>query len=149
MVTPPTPMPHRHNADAVAAVEASLFSYPLFLMIVDHYIIWMKMWLRDDSMHVIGEIAFGCSGEEDCQLIVLEKIANLSISKDLASEEENKYLADACIKFNVKFVPPQTIARLLDKLVGHFLEETCVNPTFIINHPEIMSPLTKGHILTE
>ncbi|THG04341.1 hypothetical protein TEA_018033 [Camellia sinensis var. sinensis] len=30
-------------------------------------------------------------------------------------------------------------------LVGHFLEETCVNPTFIINHPEIMSPLAKWH----
>ncbi|GKD79035.1 hypothetical protein Tco_1341656, partial [Tanacetum coccineum] len=29
------------------------------------------MWLRDDSMHVIGEIAFGCSGEEDCQLRVV------------------------------------------------------------------------------
>ncbi|GKD36186.1 hypothetical protein Tco_1251695, partial [Tanacetum coccineum] len=56
----------RWCSDAVAAVEASQFSYPLFLMIVDHYIIWMKMWLRDDSMHVIGEIAFGCSREEDC-----------------------------------------------------------------------------------
>ncbi|CAL5398848.1 unnamed protein product [Camellia sinensis] len=31
------------------------------------------------------------------------------------------------------------------RLVGHFLEETCVNPTFIINHPEIMSPLAKWH----
>ncbi|KAL0380790.1 UNVERIFIED_CONTAM: Lysine--tRNA ligase, cytoplasmic [Sesamum angustifolium] len=30
-------------------------------------------------------------------------------------------------------------------LVGHFLEETCTNPTFIINHPEIMSPLAKWH----
>ncbi|THG05734.1 hypothetical protein TEA_004205 [Camellia sinensis var. sinensis] len=30
-------------------------------------------------------------------------------------------------------------------LVEHFLEETCVNPTFIINHPEIMSPLAKWH----
>ncbi|KAL0928130.1 hypothetical protein M5K25_002370 [Dendrobium thyrsiflorum] len=30
-------------------------------------------------------------------------------------------------------------------LVGHFLEETCVNPSFIINHPEIMSPLAKWH----
>jgi hypothetical protein len=29
--------------------------------------------------------------------------------------------------------------------VGHFLEETCVNPSFIINHPEIMSPLAKWH----
>ncbi|MED6211527.1 hypothetical protein PIB30_074588 [Stylosanthes scabra] len=28
-------------------------------------------------------------------------------------------------------------------LVDHFLEETCVNPTFIIDHPEIMSPLAK------
>jgi lysyl-tRNA synthetase class 2 len=25
------------------------------------------------------------------------------------------------------------------------LEETCVNPTFITNHPEIMSPLAKWH----
>ena len=31
------------------------------------------------------------------------------------------------------------------QLVGHFLEEACVNPTFIINHPEIMSPLAKWH----
>lgn len=75
----------------------------------------------------------------------LEKMANLSIPKDLASEEANKYLIDACLKYDVKCPPPQTTARLLDKLVGHFLEETCVNPTFIINHPEIMSPLAKWH----
>ncbi|KAI3467061.1 hypothetical protein Pfo_023724 [Paulownia fortunei] len=75
----------------------------------------------------------------------LEKIANLSIPKDLSSEEANKYLVDACLKFDIKCPPPQTTARLLDKLVGHFLEETCTNPTFIINHPEIMSPLAKWH----
>ncbi|KAF7838023.1 lysine--tRNA ligase, cytoplasmic-like [Senna tora] len=75
----------------------------------------------------------------------LEKIANLSIPKDLSSEEANKYLKDACLKFDIKCPPPETTTRLLDKLVGHFLEETCVNPTFIINHPEIMSPLAKWH----
>nr|XP_043627955.1 lysine--tRNA ligase [Erigeron canadensis] len=75
----------------------------------------------------------------------LEEIANLSIPKDLASDEANKYLADACTKFDIKCPPPQTTARLLDKLVGHFLEEQCVNPAFIINHPEIMSPLAKWH----
>ncbi|KAI8565845.1 hypothetical protein RHMOL_Rhmol03G0292400 [Rhododendron molle] len=99
----------------------------------------------------------------------LEKMANLSIPKDLSSDEANKYLADACMKFDVRCRPPLTTARLLDKvrllsffpplcgddsqfnsvnankLVGHFLEETCVNPTFIINHPEIMSPLAKWH----
>ncbi|PSS06325.1 Lysine--tRNA ligase [Actinidia chinensis var. chinensis] len=75
----------------------------------------------------------------------LEKMANLSMPKDLASDETNIYLVDACKKFDVKCPPPQRTTRLLDKLVGHFLEETCVNPTFIINHPEIMSPLAKWH----
>lgn len=40
---------------------------------------------------------------------------------------------------------PRTTARLLDKLVGEYLESECINPTFIINHPEIMSPLAKWH----
>ncbi|KAF8096479.1 hypothetical protein N665_0307s0010 [Sinapis alba] len=75
----------------------------------------------------------------------LEKVANLNIPKDLATEEANKYLIDACERFDVKCAPPKTTARLLDKLVGHFLEGTCVNPTFIMNHPEIMSPLAKSH----
>ncbi|KAB1204241.1 Lysine--tRNA ligase [Morella rubra] len=75
----------------------------------------------------------------------LEKMANLNIPKDLSSDEANKYLKDACMKLEIKCPPPETTARLLDKLVGHFLEETCVNPTYIINHPEIMSPLAKWH----
>ncbi|KAL8470734.1 hypothetical protein ACS0TY_033338 [Phlomoides rotata] len=75
----------------------------------------------------------------------LEKMANLNIPKDLSSDEANKYLADACLKFDIKCPPPQTTTRLLDKLVGHFLEETCTNPAFIMNHPEIMSPLAKWH----
>ncbi|KAI3923072.1 hypothetical protein MKW98_022519 [Papaver atlanticum] len=75
----------------------------------------------------------------------LEKMAGIEIPKDLSSDATNKYLLDACIKFNVKCPPPQTTSRLSDKLVGHFLEETCVNPTFITDHPEIMSPLAKSH----
>lgn len=46
----------------------------------------------------------------------LERIANLNIPKDLASEEATKYLIDACAKFDVKCPPPQTTARLLDKV---------------------------------
>jgi lysyl-tRNA synthetase, class II len=40
---------------------------------------------------------------------------------------------------------PKTVARLLDTLVGEFLEPECVNPTFICDHPQIMSPLAKDH----
>ncbi|XP_050372453.1 lysine--tRNA ligase-like [Argentina anserina] len=76
----------------------------------------------------------------------LNKMANLNINpKDLSSVEVNTYLKEACKKFEIQCSPPETTARLLDKLVGHFLEVTCVNPAFIINHPEIMSPLAKWH----
>ncbi|CAN6632837.1 lysine--tRNA ligase, mitochondrial [Trichomonascus vanleenenianus] len=35
-------------------------------------------------------------------------------------------------------------AQLLDKLAGHFLEPLCQEPTFIINHPQVMAPLAKS-----
>lgn len=50
---------------------------------------------------------------------------------------------DLCAKHNVNCPPPHTPARLLDKLVGEFLEEQCINPTFICDHPQLMSPLAK------
>lgn len=46
----------------------------------------------------------------------LEKMANLNIPKDLSSDEANKYLKDACIKYEIKCSPPETTARLLDKV---------------------------------
>ena len=30
-------------------------------------------------------------------------------------------------------------------MAGHFIELQCVNPTYIIDHPQIMSPLAKYH----
>lgn len=59
--------------------------------------------------------------------------------------ETNKFLSDLCIKHEVECSAPRTTARLLDKLVGEFLEENCINPTFICDHPQIMSPLAKYH----
>lgn len=46
----------------------------------------------------------------------LEKMANLSIPKDLSSDEANKYLKDACVKYEIKCAPPETTTRLLDKV---------------------------------
>lgn len=41
--------------------------------------------------------------------------------------------------------PPFTTARMLDELVGEYLESQLVNPGFICDHPQIMSPLAKYH----
>ncbi|KAH8276562.1 hypothetical protein KR044_000340, partial [Drosophila immigrans] len=57
----------------------------------------------------------------------------------------NEFLSQLCIKNQVECPAPRTTARLLDKLVGDFIEETCINPTFICEHPQIMSPLAKYH----
>lgn len=40
---------------------------------------------------------------------------------------------------------PQTTSRLIDALVEHLLEGECTNPTFIMDHPQLMSPLAKYH----
>ncbi|KAJ2084185.1 lysyl-tRNA synthetase [Coemansia sp. RSA 988] len=65
---------------------------------------------------------------------------------DLHTKETNKFLSDLCIKHSVDCSAPRTNARLLDKLVGEFLEvQAMESPLFIINHPQMMSPLAKYH----
>lgn len=41
--------------------------------------------------------------------------------------------------------PPHSTARLLDELVGEFLEKNITHPVFITEHPQLMSPLAKYH----
>lgn len=63
----------------------------------------------------------------------------------LASPEANQYLREKVKSFGLVCAEPQTTARLLDKLVGELIEPELVNPGFITDHPEIMSPLAKYH----
>lgn len=76
----------------------------------------------------------------------LQEAAGLTdMPADLETDEANKYLAAACERFGVLCPPPMTTARMLDKLVGHFIEPQCRSPTFILDHPQLMSPLAKWH----
>ncbi|KAI9665819.1 MAG: lysyl-tRNA synthetase [Bathelium mastoideum] len=63
----------------------------------------------------------------------------------LHTKETNDFLRGVLKKVKVECSPPQTNARMIDKLVGEFIEEKCVNPTFIVGHPQMMSPLAKYH----
>ena len=75
----------------------------------------------------------------------LEKELGVKFPSDLSSDETTEILKGLCKMHNVEVKPPHTTARLLDKLVGEFLESKCINPTFICDHPKIMSPLAKDH----
>lgn len=64
---------------------------------------------------------------------------------ELHTEETNKFLRDLLKKLKLDCTPPLTNARMIDKLTGEFVEETCISPTFITSHPQLMSPLAKYH----
>lgn len=61
------------------------------------------------------------------------------------SKDMNTFLNNLATEKSVSCSEPRTTARLLDALVGDLIEPTCTNPTFIINHPKIMSPLAKEY----
>ncbi|KAJ7800317.1 lysine-tRNA ligase [Mycena olivaceomarginata] len=63
----------------------------------------------------------------------------------LHTAETNVFLRELCVKHNVDCSEPRTNARLLDKLVGEFIEPLCISPSFIVGHPQVMSPLAKWH----
>ncbi|KAJ3036595.1 lysyl-tRNA synthetase [Rhizophlyctis rosea] len=77
----------------------------------------------------------------------LERLLNVKFpsAETLGLAEGTKFLSDLCTKHNVDCSAPRTSARLLDKLVGDFIETQCISPTFITEHPQMMSPLAKAH----
>jgi len=75
----------------------------------------------------------------------LEKRGKFAIPRPLSGEQCRAFLVEKCASLSVECPPPQTTARLLDKLVGALIEETVISPVFITEHPTIMSPLAKYH----
>ncbi|EEP81758.1 hypothetical protein UREG_06623 [Uncinocarpus reesii 1704] len=72
-----------------------------------------------------------------------------AIGRPLPDLKSDDATANVVNLFNTLALPlPDHISlpRLLDKLCSAYLEPRCENPTFIINHPECMSPLAKSHI---
>lgn len=74
----------------------------------------------------------------------LEKVYNVKFppGDQLHTAETGKFLKQILIDNKLDCTPPLTNARMLDKLVGD-LEDSCINPTFIFGHPQMMSPLAK------
>ena len=75
----------------------------------------------------------------------VEEAGNFKIPLPYEGEECRAFLDKKCAELEVECKAPRSTARLLDKLVEHFLEVQCINPTFICEHPAIMSPLAKSH----
>lgn len=90
---------------------------------------WAKPWKKIEMMPALEEAC----GE------------TFPPGDQLHTQETNDFLKRMLKKTGVECTPPLTNARMLDKLVGEFIEEKCINPTFITGHPQMMSPLAKYH----
>jgi len=75
----------------------------------------------------------------------IEKKTGEKISRDFEDPKTVAQLDAIVTKLQLECPPPRSAARLLDKLCGHFIEDVIVNPTFITEHPQVMSPLAKWH----
>ena len=54
-------------------------------------------------------------------------------------------LRETCKKLNVEYEPTMGAGKLIDAIFGAYCEEHLTQPTFIIDYPVEMSPLTKRH----
>jgi lysyl-tRNA synthetase class 2 len=63
---------------------------------------------------------------------------------DLATSDAQGQLLRVFDEFKITKPAFPNMPRLLDALAGHFIEPLCTKPTFIIHHPECMSPLAKS-----
>ena len=75
----------------------------------------------------------------------LEEELGVQIPRDFEAESTRDFLADITKSRGLKVEQPLTPSRLIDKLVGKYVEEKLINPTFITEHPSIMCPLAKWH----
>lgn len=73
----------------------------------------------------------------------LETRLNIKFPENFSTEEFNLWLQQICKDNKVDCKAPLTTPRLFDALISEFLEPECVQPTFICDHPRIMSPLAK------
>ncbi|KAK6618942.1 Lysine--tRNA ligase [Polyplax serrata] len=107
----------------------------------------VKYHPKGEEVDEVVEVDFTPPFKKIQMLPALEEALQTKLpeAKDLTTAEANKILDNLCIKHQVECPTPRTTSRLLDKLVGEFLEDKCINPTFICEHPEIMSPLAKWH----
>ena len=63
---------------------------------------------------------------------------------DLEGKSEDE-IRDVCKKINLEIDDTMGKGKLIDEIFGEFCEGTFIQPTFIIDYPVEMSPLTKMH----
>lgn len=65
---------------------------------------------------------------------------------DLSAPDATKAILQLFKELSLEIPPNPTLPRLLDTLAETYIEPLCINPTFITQHPEALSPLSKSYV---
>ena len=101
--------------------------------------------LNEDGTKTTQDLDFTRPWKRIDMIEELEKKINFKFPPLEDTDEIRELLVQKCKELDVECPPPMTVSRMLDKMVGKFVEPMCVNPTFMTNHPQVMSPLAKWH----
>jgi lysyl-tRNA synthetase class 2 len=144
---------HNHNPEFTAIEfywayadynDLMNFAEDLISSMVKHVCGSTKIKVRSRHSGEIVEIDFAGPWKRISIVSELEKILKIKIP-DVNDPKTTSFLDKLCQEKGVACSSPRTTSRLLDKLVGHFIEPDCTQPTFLMDHPQIMSPLAKPH----
>ncbi|ORE00123.1 SYKC [Hepatospora eriocheir] len=101
--------------------------------------------VKNDTNEIIStEIDFTAPFQRFDIIETLSKELDLELTgENIETEEMLNILIQKCRDNNIEIFEPFTPSRILDYLIGHFIEPRCINPSFITGHPVCMSPLAK------
>lgn len=123
----------------------------LYVAYKDYY------WMMDMVEEMVERVAIAVAGSTQIQVgenvidfkrpwqryTMYEAIQHFT-GYDISEMDENQML-EVCKKLNIATDATMGRAKLIDEIFGETCEHQLIQPTFIMDYPEEMSPLTKKH----
>lgn len=97
------------------------------------------------SLKASEEIDFTAPFQQLPFIPTIEKASGCKLP-DLSSPTASEDLISLFHDLSMVVPPNPTLPRLLDALAEQYIEPLCINPTFITQHPEALSPLSKSYV---